>query len=69
MANMSYEKTKLEKLSQEIREALNRAIDRKDFVLGEDVQAFEAEVAAYLGIKHAIVLEGGWLTRLLMCFE
>ncbi len=44
---------------QEMREALNRAIEREDFVLGEDVSAFESEVAAYLGVKHAIGLNSG----------
>jgi dTDP-4-amino-4,6-dideoxygalactose transaminase len=46
-------------LSQEMQEALNRVIERKDFVLGEDVRAFETEVAAYLGVKHAIGLNSG----------
>jgi dTDP-4-amino-4,6-dideoxygalactose transaminase len=42
-----------------MRQALNRAIERKDFVLGEDVKAFETEVAAYLGVKHAIGINSG----------
>ena len=42
-----------------MQEALNRAIERKDFVLGEDVSAFETEVASYLGVKHAIGLNSG----------
>jgi dTDP-4-amino-4,6-dideoxygalactose transaminase len=46
-------------LSQEMQEALKRVIESKDFVLGEDVRAFEAEVAAYLGVKHAIGLNSG----------
>ena len=46
-------------LSQEMREALDRAIKREDFVLGEDVQSFETEVADYLGVKHAIGLNSG----------
>lgn len=46
-------------LSVEMQEALNRAIERKDFVLGEDVSAFETEVASYLGVKHAIGLNSG----------
>ncbi len=48
-----------EKLSQEMREALSRAVEREDFVLGEDVHAFEIEVADYLGVKHAIGLNSG----------
>jgi len=46
-------------LSREMKEALNKAIEREDFVLGEDVLAFESEVAAYLGVKHAIGLNSG----------
>lgn len=48
-----------QELSREMQEALNRAIEREDFVLGEDVSAFESEVAAYLGVKHAIGLNSG----------
>ncbi|MGD2097251.1 MAG: DegT/DnrJ/EryC1/StrS family aminotransferase [Desulfobacterales bacterium] len=46
-------------LSAEMQEALNRAIEREDFVLGEDVSAFESEAATYLGVKHAIGLNSG----------
>jgi dTDP-4-amino-4,6-dideoxygalactose transaminase len=46
-------------LSEEMREALNKAIERKDFVLGEDVRAFQTEAAEYLGVKHAIGLNSG----------
>jgi dTDP-4-amino-4,6-dideoxygalactose transaminase len=46
-------------LSAEMQEALSRAIEREDFVLGEDVSAFESEAAAYLGVKHAIGLNSG----------
>ncbi len=46
-------------LSFEMREALNKAVDRKDFVLGEDVSAFESEAADYLGVNHAIGLNSG----------
>lgn len=42
-----------------MQEALNRVIERKDFILGEDVQAFETEAAAFLGVKHAIGLNSG----------
>jgi dTDP-4-amino-4,6-dideoxygalactose transaminase len=46
-------------LSAEMQEALSIAIEREDFVLGEDVSAFESEAAAYLGVKHAIGLNSG----------
>lgn len=46
-------------LSREMQEALNMAIEKQDFVLGEDVRAFESEAAAYLGVKHAIGLNSG----------
>jgi dTDP-4-amino-4,6-dideoxygalactose transaminase len=42
-----------------MRQALNRVIDREDFILGEDVAAFETEVATYLGVEHAIGLNSG----------
>ena len=44
---------------REIQQALNRAIERKDFILGEDVRSFESETAAYLGVRHAIGLNSG----------
>jgi dTDP-4-amino-4,6-dideoxygalactose transaminase len=46
-------------LSGEMKDALNKAIEREDFVLGEDVSAFESEAAAYLDVKHAIGLNSG----------
>lgn len=48
-----------QQLSAEMQDALNRAIEREDFVLGEDVSAFESEAAAYLEVKHAIGLNSG----------
>lgn len=46
-------------LNKEMQQALELAIKRKDFVLGEDVRKFESEVASYLGVKHAIGLNSG----------
>ncbi|MCP4691480.1 MAG: DegT/DnrJ/EryC1/StrS family aminotransferase, partial [Desulfobacterales bacterium] len=46
-------------LSRETREAMDRVEERKDFVLGEDVRAFETEVAAYLGVRCAVGLNSG----------
>jgi dTDP-4-amino-4,6-dideoxygalactose transaminase len=52
-------KTDWDSISREMREALDRTIERKDFILGEDVRSFESEVAAYLGVSHAIGLNSG----------
>ena len=41
-------------LAEEIRSAMDRVITSQRFILGEEVAAFEAEVAAYLGVAHAI---------------
>ena len=35
-------------------EAVTRVVDTQKFILGPEVEAFEAEVAAYLGAAHAI---------------
>ena len=36
-----------------------RFLDRGQFIMGPNVAAFEAEVAAYLGVKHAIAMNSG----------
>lgn len=46
-------------ISREMRQALNRVIEQKDFILGEDVRSFESEAAEYLGVRHAIGLNSG----------
>ena len=39
--------------------ALRRVIDRGDFILGADVDAFEAEFAAYCGARHCVGVSSG----------
>lgn len=46
-------------ISREMQNALHRVIERKDFILGEDVRSFESEAAAYLGVRHAVGLNSG----------
>jgi len=46
-------------LRQEILEALDRVCRSAAFSLGEEVQAFEEEFAAYCGTKHCIGLNSG----------
>jgi len=40
-------------------EAVTRVVDTQRFILGPEVEAFETEVAAYLGAKHAIGVSSG----------
>src|SRR5215204_4922078 len=40
-------------------DAVTRVIDTQKFILGPEVEAFEAEVAAYLGVRHAIGVSSG----------
>jgi len=40
-------------------EAVTRVVDTQKFILGPEVEAFEAEVATYLGAKHAIGVTSG----------
>jgi dTDP-4-amino-4,6-dideoxygalactose transaminase len=46
-------------LLPEIREAFERVFAKNAFVLGQEVEFFEREVAAYLGVKHAIGVSSG----------
>jgi dTDP-4-amino-4,6-dideoxygalactose transaminase len=46
-------------LLPEIREAFERVFAKNAFVLGQEVEFFEKEVAAYLGVKHAIGVSSG----------
>jgi dTDP-4-amino-4,6-dideoxygalactose transaminase len=46
-------------LMEEITAAISRVFDSTQFVLGEEVEAFEQEFAAYLGVGHAIAVNSG----------
>lgn len=41
-------------LMAEFRPALERVIRSQRFILGEEVAAFEAEIARYIGVRHAV---------------
>lgn len=43
----------------EIDEAIRRVVESQRFVLGPEVEAFESEIAAYLGVSHAIGVASG----------
>jgi dTDP-4-amino-4,6-dideoxygalactose transaminase len=42
-----------------IREAVHRVLDHGHYILGEEVEAFEREFAAFLGIGHAVGVGSG----------
>lgn len=42
-------------LSQEVREAALRALDSGSYILGKECEAFEAELANYIGTKEAVL--------------
>jgi len=46
-------------LKTEIDVAIERVLESGTFILGPNVEAFEAEIAHYLGIKHAVSLNSG----------
>lgn len=52
-------KTQYHRLKDEIDRALADAVESCAFILGPNVQAFEAEAAAYLGVKHTIGCASG----------
>ena len=49
----------LDELWDEFNAAVQRVLRSTQFVLGEEVAAFEQEVATYLGVKHAVGLNSG----------
>lgn len=49
----------IEELWDELMEAIQRVMRSGRFILGPEVDAFEAEFAAYLGVKHAIGVNSG----------
>lgn len=46
-------------LANEIEGAMAAVIKRGDYILGEDVQLFEEEFAAYCGVRHAVGVDSG----------
>lgn len=46
-------------LRNEINAAIQRVLDRGDFILGQDVSALEEEFAAYCGTKYAVGVDSG----------
>lgn len=44
---------------EEIDKAVKTILDKTNFILGEEVAKFEAEFAAYCGVKHAVGVANG----------
>src|ERR1051325_2836087 len=51
--------TPLEPLRGELDAAIARVLDSKHFILGPEVEAFERELAAYVGAQHAVGVANG----------
>jgi dTDP-4-amino-4,6-dideoxygalactose transaminase len=52
-------KAQFASIRDEIRQALDRVMDSQQFILGPEVEAFEQEIAAYCGCRHAIGVSSG----------
>lgn len=46
-------------IKTEVQAAINRVLESGRFIMGPEVQQFESEVAAYLGVSHAIGVNSG----------
>jgi dTDP-4-amino-4,6-dideoxygalactose transaminase len=51
--------TPLEPLRERLRERAWAVLDSGRFILGPEVEAFEAELAAYLGVRHVVGVANG----------
>lgn len=52
-------RTQRESIASEVQAAITSVMERGDFVLGADVERFEAEFAEYLGAVHAVGVGSG----------
>jgi len=52
-------KAQYPEIRAEIEQGLSDALDSAQFILGPNVQAFEEEAAAYLGVSHAVSCASG----------
>lgn len=52
-------KSQYQAIRDEIQVAVNRVLDSGQFILGKEVEAFEAAAATYLGVEHAIGVNSG----------
>jgi len=52
-------KPQYEQIKGEVQAAINTVLESSRFIMGPEVKQFEQEVAAYLGVKHAIGVNSG----------
>ncbi|MCG0274839.1 MAG: DegT/DnrJ/EryC1/StrS family aminotransferase [Thermosediminibacteraceae bacterium] len=52
-------KAQYETIKEEIKKAIIDAVESGQYIMGPNVKAFEEEIAAYLGVKHAIAVANG----------
>src|SRR4051812_12246284 len=46
-------------IREEVLAAINRVLDSQQFILGREVEQFEGEMAAYIGVEHAVGCASG----------
>lgn len=46
-------------IEAEVNEAIMKVVHKTDFILGQDVQSFEQEFAAFCDVKHAVAVDSG----------
>jgi dTDP-3-amino-3,4,6-trideoxy-alpha-D-glucose transaminase len=59
MAEVPLFATSLAPYNERLAEAIARVIPTRKFILGPEVEAFEREFAAYLGVKHCVGVANG----------
>lgn len=52
-------KAQYSSIKQEIDEAIKRVVEGEQFILGPEVKALEGEIAAFVGVKHALGVASG----------
>src|SRR5918998_6049783 len=52
-------KAQYETIRDEVNAAVARVLESAQFVLGREVEAFEAEFAAYCGARHCVAVNSG----------
>ena len=63
-------KAQYSSIKEEIERAIQKVIESRQFILGEEVEALEKEITPFLGVKHAIGVASGTealLIALLAC--
>jgi dTDP-4-amino-4,6-dideoxygalactose transaminase len=46
-------------IDEEIKRAVEAALESRQYILGPECKAFEAELARYLGVRHAVLTNSG----------